>query len=339
MAEKIIEVNQLSKSYQVNVRESGVLGAVKSFFLPKKKKIIAVDDISFSVNRGEMVGYIGTNGAGKSTTLKILTGILVPTNGEVIVNKLNPYKERIKNNKQIGVVFGQRSQLWWDLPVIDSFQIAQKLYNIPLQLYTDRLKLFNEKLEISHLLNTPVRQLSLGQRMRCEIVIAFLHCPDITFLDEPTIGLDIFVKEKLREFIKFMNQTYNTTIILTSHDLQDIEKICDRVIILDKGKILYDDALKHMISNYSVGKQIVLTLTDKKSSLAEVDYLKEIGCRVIEDDSNRVELTFETKDINISKVIHSVEQIACIKDISIRDGSLEEIVKKAYEKDINYGQN
>ena len=236
----IIEVKNLIKTYKTIEKEEGMIGYLKNLIKPKYKEFKAVKGINFQIQEGELVGYIGENGAGKSTTIKMLTGLLTPTSGEVRVDGIVPNEKRIQNNQKIGAVFGQKTQLWWDLPVIESFRLIRKMYKIPENEYRKNLKKFSQLLELEDLLEKQVKNLSLGQKMRCEIAATFLHNPKIVYLDEPTIGLDVFVKEKIRKFIKDINQEKNTTVILTTHDLNDIEDVCNRIILLDNGKIIYD---------------------------------------------------------------------------------------------------
>ena len=231
-----IDVKDLRKSFNVQKSRGGLKGAFQDLFARQYQEVLAVNDISFQIPQGEICGYIGENGAGKSTTIKMLTGILVPTSGQISVGGYVPYQEREKFVQNIGVVFGQRSQLWWDIGVIESFHLLRKVYRVGEQDFRKRLDELVERLQLQELLSRPVRKLSLGQRMRCELVAALLHNPSIVFLDEPTIGLDIVVKSEIREFLKDMNQQHGTTILLTTHDLQDIEALCSRVIMLDAGK-------------------------------------------------------------------------------------------------------
>ncbi len=240
----IIEARGLAKEFKVFQRREGVGGAFRDLFKRDYSILKAVDAINFSVEKGEMVGYIGANGAGKSTTIKMLTGILVPTAGFIEVNGFVPYKDRKEYTRDIGVVFGQRSQLWWDIAVIESYQLLAKIYRVPKEVYKKRLDHFIAILDLGPLLHTPVRKLSLGQRMRCELAGALIHNPSVLFLDEPTIGLDVLAKVKIREFLKEINNEFKTTVILTTHDLGDIEALCSRVALIDKGKMLYDDELK-----------------------------------------------------------------------------------------------
>lgn len=239
----MIEVSHLRKTFRVARRNAGFSQAVKALFHREYEEIHALDDVSFSIGEGEMVGYIGPNGAGKSSTIKILSGILTPDSGDCKIDGRVPWKERREHVKQIGVVFGQRSQLWWDVPVIDSFELLKEIYTIPNGLYQKNLSRLTELLDLQELLRTPTRQLSLGQRMRCEIAASLLHSPKVLFLDEPTIGLDAVSKLAVRDFIKQLNREEKTTVILTTHDMQDIEALASRVILIGKGRILLDGTL------------------------------------------------------------------------------------------------
>lgn len=250
MEENIIHVQNISKQFKISKREAGMKNAIKSFFKREYKTINALDEISFDIKEGEIVGYIGPNGAGKSTTIKIMCGILVPSSGECIINGYVPWKDRKKYVKNIGVVFGQRSGLWWDVPPIDSFELLKDIYEIPQKEYEKKLAELVENLDLDQIKNIPTRQLSLGQRMKCEIAAALLHNPKILFLDEPTIGLDAVAKLSLRKCIKKINEDTKLTIILTTHDMQDIEALTNRIILIGKGKILYDGGLKEIKDKY-----------------------------------------------------------------------------------------
>ena len=245
----IIEVKNLNKRFTVKQKEKGIKGSIKSIIKPKYKKIKAVNNISFTVEKGEMLAFIGPNGAGKSTTIKMLTGILYPTSGEIMVNGINPAKQRKKLAYKIGTVFGQKEQLWTHLTPYDNFKFFGAIYDIPNDEIEDRIEELSNTFELQEFINTPVRNLSLGQRIRCEMVAALIHKPEILFLDEPTIGLDPVVKKNIRNLIKKMNKELGTTIFLTSHDVGDIEKLCKRVIIVNKGKIIMDDTMKNLKSN------------------------------------------------------------------------------------------
>ena len=250
MEKNIIQVQNISKQFKISKRDAGLKNSIKSFLKRNYQTIDALNDINFSIKEGEIVGYIGPNGAGKSTTIKIMCGILVPTTGECEIDGFIPWKDRRKYVKNIGVVFGQRSQLWWDVPPIDSFELLKDIYNITQKDYEQKLSQLTESLDLKDIINIPTRQLSLGQRMRCEIAAALLHNPKILFLDEPTIGLDAVSKLSLRKCIKQINETTNLTIILTTHDMQDIEALTNRIILIRKGKILYDGSLETVKNKY-----------------------------------------------------------------------------------------
>lgn len=254
----MIEVEHLTKVYRNYTRREGLGGAVLDLFKRRHRMIRAVDDVSFSIARGEIVGYIGANGAGKSTTIKMLTGILTPTGGTMTVNGLTPQKDRYAHARQIGVVFGQRTQLWWDLAVIEAFHLLRRIYEIPEARYRQRLEHFIEVLDIRDQLHQPVRKLSLGQRMKCDLCASLLHSPPLLFLDEPTIGLDVAVKERIRRFIKYINREEQSTIILTTHDLTDIEELCPRIIIIDNGKILYDGSQAEIKDRFGRMRRVIL---------------------------------------------------------------------------------
>lgn len=327
----IIEVSNLKKQFKINQKKEGVMGAFLNLFNPKYTIKTAVENISFSINEGEMVGYIGANGAGKSTTIKMLTGILTPTAGEVIIDGLVPYKNRIKNNFKIGAVFGQRTQLWWDIPVIESYNLIQKIYEVPKEIYKRNLDVYTELLGLEELLNIPVRQLSLGQKMRCEIAAAFIHDPKIVYLDEPTIGLDVVVKDKIRSFIKNLNKIKNTTVILTTHDLQDIEEVCERIIIIDNGKVLHTGTIDEVKDRFGKYRTIKFTAKDKNSKLYEVLDKRE-DTSIILDENYNIHVKFDRQKITASGVIDLVSPYCNILDLTIDEPSIESIVKDLYRK-------
>lgn len=254
----MIHIHNVSKRYKIPVRKSGFLASLKAFFRPQYREVLALSHLDLTIADGEIVGYIGPNGAGKSTTVKILSGILRPDEGQVLINDLDPAHDRKRHAQQIGVIFGQRSQLWWDLPVLDSFNLIKEIYKISDSEYAERLEAYVQMFDLQALLQTPVRQLSLGQRVKCDIVAALLHQPKVLFLDEPTLGLDAATKQTVRRLIREINQKYQTTILVTSHDMQDIEQIVDRVVLIGKGTKLYDGPLKTMIKDYGEPQKIVL---------------------------------------------------------------------------------
>lgn len=329
---KVIEVENLRKEFKSYSSRSGLKGAFRDLLTRNYKIIPAVDGVSFTVRQGEMVGYIGENGAGKSTTIKMLTGILTPTSGKVIVNGMNPHKEREKFVRTIGVVFGQRSQLWWDIAVQESFRLLKKVYKVSDQDYNEHMDHVIQTLDIEPLLDKPVRKLSLGQRMRCELAAALIHNPPLLFLDEPTIGLDVLVKLKIREFLKEINEKYKTTILLTTHDLSDIEALCERVIMLDEGKIIYDGSLEHLRSEWGRGKQIAFQF----ASYVEEPLLKQLTSDLkvqwAKGDKSNIWTAQITNHEHMSEVINRVINAYEIVDLAIKEISTEEIIRNIYEK-------
>ncbi|MBL4953604.1 ATP-binding cassette domain-containing protein [Neobacillus sp. OS1-32] len=328
-----IEVKNLRKEFKAYSSRSGLKGAFRDLFTRNYKVVPAVNNISFSVSQGEMVGYIGENGAGKSTTIKMLTGILTPTSGDIRVNGMNPHKEREKFVRTIGVVFGQRSQLWWDIAVQESFRLLKKVYKVTDEQYDDHMQHVIKTLDIEPLLDKPVRKLSLGQRMRCELAAALIHNPPLLFLDEPTIGLDVLVKLKIREFLKEINQKYNTTILLTTHDLSDIEALCERVIMLDEGKVIYDGALHHLKENLADGKELHFQFLEQVDLPAVKKLTSGMPVKWDLDEKEQVFIAnLENDDLLISQVIAIVVAAFKIKDIKINETSTEEIIRNIYEK-------
>ena len=328
-----IEVKQLRKEFKSYSSRSGLKGAFRDLLTRNYKIIPAVNDISFTVKQGEMVAYIGENGAGKSTTIKMLTGILTPTSGEIIVNGMNPHREREKFTRTIGVVFGQRSQLWWDIAVQESFRLLKKVYKVSDEQYNEHMEHVIKTLDIGPLLDKPVRKLSLGQRMRCELAAALIHNPPLLFLDEPTIGLDVLVKLKIREFLKEINEKYQTTILLTTHDLGDIEALCDRVVMLDSGEIIYDGELQSLKDNWAEDKEVHFQFMNQVKQ-AELDALSLPFSVAWEYDEKNQTFIAVIKDEgdHISQLISSVVTSFKIKDIKIHETSIEEIVRNIYEK-------
>ena len=333
----IIEVNNLVKKYRIIEKEEGIKGYFKHLIKPKYKEFNAVNGINFNIEEGELVGYIGENGAGKSTTIKMLTGLLTPTSGNVVVNGIIPSKKRIENNKNIGAVFGQKTQLWWDLPVIESFRLIKKMYKIPENEYRNNLKKFAEILDLNDLLEKQVKNLSLGQKMRCEIAATFLHNPKIVYLDEPTIGLDVLVKEKIRKFIKEINKEKKTTVILTTHDLNDIEDDCDRIILLDKGQIIYDGTKQKFKDTY--GKYVIaeLIINNKTEKLSKNIDLKNI--EILEETERKLKMKFSHEEITIVKIMDEISKYCDIEDIHMKESELEDILKEIYKGAHTNGKN
>ncbi|QCJ41568.1 ATP-binding cassette domain-containing protein [Bacillus sp. S3] len=331
--ENVIEVKKLRKEFKAYSSRTGLKGAFRDLLTRNYKVVPAVNDINFSVKKGEMVGYIGENGAGKSTTIKMLTGILTPTSGEIIVNGMNPHKERERFVQTIGVVFGQRSQLWWDIAVQESFRLLKKVYKVSDEQYDDHMNHVINTLDIEPLLDKPVRKLSLGQRMRCELAAAFIHNPPLLFLDEPTIGLDVLVKLKIREFLKEINEKYNTTILLTTHDLSDIEALCERVVMLDEGKVIYDGALKELKEKWGDRKELQFQFLENINLTAVKKLTHGLPVEWDLDDKNQVfTAALEDNDELISQVIGKVVAAFKVKDVKINETSTEEIIRNIYEK-------
>lgn len=326
-----IDVQLLRKQFKVQKNREGLKGAMLDLFKREHTMVTAVKDISFQIPKGEICGYIGENGAGKSTTIKMLTGILVPTSGKIEVNGYVPHQEREAFVQGIGVVFGQRSQLWWDIGVIESFRLLRKVYRVSETDYRRRLDELVETLELQDLLNRPVRKLSLGQRMRCELVAALLHNPSIVFLDEPTIGLDIVVKTEIREFLKRMNREHGTTILLTTHDLQDIEALCSRVIMLDNGAIIYDGSLDELKERWGKGKEIVFQFTEPAVLPALSALTEDLPVRWSLENEQTAKVWFP-RELNVSELLSRVVGAGLdISDIKIVETNTDEIVREIYQ--------
>ena len=318
----MIEVKHLCKTFRVLKRKGGIRATLKTFIKRNYTYIKAVDDVSFSIKKGEIVGYIGPNGAGKSTTIKMLTGILNPDSGSVRVGGIDPFKDRKKYVKNIGVVFGQKSQLWWDIPVIDSFNLLRDIYKIDKEEYEKNLNELVSLLKLENIINTPVRQLSLGQRMKCELVASLLHSPSILFLDEPTIGLDAVSKVALRKFIKDINQRKQVTIILTTHDMSDIEALSNRVIVIGKGKKLYDGSLSKLKKDFGNSK-ILEIIYNKLDKIPE-------GIDVIKKTNNSILINIG--DNSSSDIIAKFVKVCEVKDINIYEDNIDNIILKLYKE-------
>ncbi|MDF2845761.1 MAG: transporter related [Herbinix sp.] len=320
-----IEVSQLSKTFRVKTKEKGFRGSMKSLFHPKYQSITAVDQISFQVEPGEILAFIGPNGAGKSTTIKMLTGILYPDQGNARVQSLDPKVSRKQLAHQIGTVFGQKEQLWTHLTPYDNFKFFGAIYDLPNQEVEDRIEELKAVFELDSFLNTPVRNLSLGQRIRCEIVASLIHRPKVLFLDEPTIGLDPVVKENIRSLIKRMNKEYKTTIFLTSHDIGDIEKLCKRIIIVNHGRIVLDDSMENIKYHYLNKKIIELKLTEI------TDFSGADGITVLKSKGNHLKLEIDTSKKTITDVLKLIDSEQ-ILDINISNIPLENIITEIYKE-------
>ena len=332
----MIRVENLSKEFKINKKYPGFKGAIKSFFSTEHITKKAVDDISFEINDGEIVGYIGANGAGKSTTIKMMTGILTPTNGIVTVNGIVPYENREKNAKNIGVVFGQKTQLWWDLPISETFSLLKDIYDITDNDFEERMRFFKEILGLDEFFLNPVRTLSLGQRMRADLAAALIHNPKVIYLDEPTIGLDVVVKESVRKAIKEINAKYGTTIILTTHDLNDIEELCNRIIIIDKGKKIYDGEIEGVKEKYGYLTTVEIQVKeninlDKFNEFA--DMKKDEEFNLLYKD-NKLFISFNKNKISSADIIGRTMKKLNVIDFSIKETSIEDIVKKMYRNEV-----
>ncbi|MBQ8998154.1 MAG: ATP-binding cassette domain-containing protein [Clostridium sp.] len=331
----MIRVENLSKEFKINKKYPGFKGAIKSFFSTEYITKKAVDDISFEINDGEIVGYIGANGAGKSTTIKMMTGILTPTNGIVTVNGVVPYENREKNAKNIGVVFGQKTQLWWDLPISETFSLLKDIYDITDNDFEERMRFFKEILGLDEFFLNPVRTLSLGQRMRADLAAALIHNPKVIYLDEPTIGLDVVVKESVRKAIKEINAKYGTTIILTTHDLNDIEELCSRIIIIDKGKKIYDGEIEGVKEKYGYLTTVEIQVKeDNLESFNEFTDIKEDDEFNLTYKDNKLLVTFNKNKISSADIIGRTMKKLNVVDFSIKETSIEDIVKKMYRNEV-----
>lgn len=321
-----INVQDISKTFKVAKRRSGLKATLKSFFKRNYIYVEAVKDISFQIEKGEIVGYIGPNGAGKSTTIKILSGILVPDSGKCTINGLVPYKDRQKYVKDIGVVFGQRSQLWWDIPAEDTFDLLKDIYNISDEEFQKNKEELTTLLNIKDIMGIPVRQLSLGQRMRCEIAASLIHNPSILFLDEPTIGLDAVSKEIVRDFIKKLNKEKKTTVILTTHDMSNIEALAKRIILIGKGQILYDGTLNHLKNKYGHIKKISVKTNDKIKSC------KKNGIISYEKVDNYYNFMIDVSMISVSSFLSYLSSKVNINDIEINSENIDNIIVRMYKE-------
>lgn len=322
---EIIKIKNLSKTFKVKIKGKGFKESIKGIFNPKYKEVKAVKNLNLSVEKGEIIAFIGPNGAGKSTTIKMLTGILCPSKGTVEVLEKDPFKDRKSLSYEIGTVFGQKEQLWMHLSAYDNFKYFGAIYDIPESVVERKIKSFEEIFEISDFINTPVRNLSLGQRIRCEIIAALIHEPKILFLDEPTIGLDPVVKENIRTLIKRMNKEFKTTIFLTSHDVGDIEKLCKRVVIINNGMLAFDDSMENLKYHY-LNKKIIDAKMKEKINLDD-----EEGIKILKDKGYNLKLEVDLKKKSISEALKKLD-IDKVLDINISNIPLEEIIKEIYAR-------
>ncbi len=324
----VIEVRGLSKTFKIYHHRKGFFGSFANLFSRKHRVVQAVHQVTFTIKRGEIVGYLGPNGAGKSTTIKMLTGILVPSDGSVTVNGYTPHRQRKQNAQRIGVVFGQRTHLWFDLPVQESFELLRRIYRIPRAQYHQNVERFDELLNLGDFFQVPVRQLSLGQRMRADIAAALLHNPDILFLDEPTIGLDVLAKSRIRQFIQQINAERQVTVVLTTHDLDDVEKLCKRVLLIDDARLLFD------------GELIALRQLLSRERILRVDYAEVYpdinipGARIVYQEGTHVQYRFFSEQISTAALIQAILRKFKIVDISVQEPEIEELIKTVYEDNL-----
>lgn len=321
----MIELRNINKTFKVAKRGAGFSEAAKALFKKEYTYIKALQNVSFTIGDGEMVGYIGPNGAGKSSTIKIMSGILTPDSGECVINGHTPWKDRVSHVRDIGVVFGQRSQLWWDVPVIDSFELIRDIYKVDDSEYKKTLSQLIELLNIGEIVKIPARQLSLGQRMRCEIASSLLHSPKILFLDEPTIGLDAVSKIAVREFIKTINRENKTTVILTTHDMQDIEALTERILLIGRGRILLDGSLSELKTRHSTHKTLTVDYSGEELPAGE-------HMTVVKDIGGHAEIVIDTEFLTVSQAISYISATVDVKDISVTGESVDEMVVSLYKE-------
>ncbi|MFE3829831.1 ATP-binding cassette domain-containing protein [Streptomyces sp. NPDC059092] len=328
---KAIDVRYLRKEYRIPEKDPGLAGTVRHFVRPRHRTKVAVDAVSFEVEPGEAIGYLGSNGAGKSTTIKILTGLMSPTSGSVQVNGLEPHRDRQKYVREIGAVFGHRTGLWWDLPVTDSFRTLSRMYEIPAATYRANLELFTDLLDLAEILPVPVRQLSLGQRLRVDLAAALLHNPRLIFLDEPTNGLDVNSKAVVRRFIRLLNQQHGVTVFLTSHDMADIEGICDRLIILDNGRKVIDDGVDGVRRRLTTTRRLLVTLAREEDTAAVVSSLRAstgIDCTVT--DRHQISCEFDPGKTSAAHLVGLAMRDHEVVDIELREPTLEHVVQRLF---------
>lgn len=333
----MISVQNLRKEFKKTIKEPGLKGSVKSLFKPKTEIITAVDNISFEVEKGEILGFIGPNGAGKSTVIKMLTGILTPTSGECMINGQIPYKNRKEYVKEIGVVFGQRTQLWWDLALRETYAVLKEIYEVSDKDYKERMAFLNEVLDLESFITSPVRTLSLGQRMRADIAASMLHNPKVLFLDEPTIGLDVVVKDNIRRAIQKINDEEGTTVILTTHDLSDIELLCNRIVMIDKGKKVYDGPINDLKHKYGQMRELCFELKNQ-DALSALDYAKTFSLSdddlAVESDGVEVKVRFNSQKVSVQEVLKYTLNSIDVSDISVKDADIEEIIRRIYKEGV-----
>lgn len=343
--EPIIKMVDINKEFKILKRREGIKGSIQDLFSRDYQTLKAVNDVTAEIMPGEMVGYLGPNGAGKSTTIKMMTGVLEPTSGEIFVNGRIPYENRTRNAQDIGVVFGQRSQLWWALPVIESFRILKEIYRISDKDFKDNLEYYDALVGASELYQKPVRQMSLGQRTLCDILAAFLHNPGVVFMDEPTIGLDVSMKSKIRELVGTLNKERGTTIILTTHDMGDVDALCKRIIIIDKGKMIYDNDIEHLRSFFGAYRTIRIQF-DRHAENLEKDVLEQQASEVeawlkvkfpqaksiaVSVEDSWIQILINEEEVHMMEVVNCIQDNRPIADMNLQEISTESVIRKIYE--------
>lgn len=333
--ENVIELDGITKEFKVLKRHEGINGSIRDLFSRDYKTVYAVKDVSLKIKQGEIVGYLGPNGAGKSTTIKMMTGVLNPSSGKILVNGRVPYKERTRNSQDIGVVFGQRSQLWWALPLVESFKLLKEIYGIETKDYNDMLDFYSSLVDLEPLLHKPVRQMSLGQRTLSDILASFLHNPKICFLDEPTIGLDVAMKSNIRTLIHAINEKMNTTVILTTHDMGDVDALCKRIIIIDKGQMLYDNDIEHLRSFFGSYRTLKIRPQGNAEEKAK-DIEKELAGTdtSVSTEDGWVSILVNEEKSKVLDVLSLIQQNTKIKDMQLQEISTEDVIKKIYTEGV-----
>ncbi|MDD6989930.1 ATP-binding cassette domain-containing protein [Ruminococcus sp.] len=333
----MIYVENLRKEFKKTIKEPGLKGSLKSFIKPKKEIVAAVKDISFDVQEGEILGFIGPNGAGKSTVIKMLTGILSPTSGKCTINGKDPQKDRKTYVKEIGVVFGQRTQLWWDLPLTETYTVLKEIYEVDDSRFKKRMSFLNEVLELDSFISSPVRTLSLGQRMRADIAASLLHSPKVLFLDEPTIGLDVVVKDNIRKAIAKINEEEHTTVVLTTHDLEDIELLSKRIVMIDKGSKVFDGKITDLKENYGQMRELAFVSPDE-NALNVLGYGEKFGLSdddlIQEQDGTSCKIRFNSAIVPVSDMLSYTLSKINVKDINVKDADIEEIIRRLYKEGV-----
>ncbi|ATC62212.1 ATP-binding cassette domain-containing protein [Lactococcus raffinolactis] len=331
--DKMIVVEHLDKTFKKTVKQPGLKAGFKSLFKPQIETFEAVKDLNFEIPKGEIFGFIGANGAGKSTTIKMLTGILTPTSGTCLINGKNPQKNRTAYVKDIGVVFGQRTQLWWDLALQETYSVLKEIYDISDSEFHKRMAFLNEVLDLNTFIKDPVRTLSLGQRMRADIAASLLHNPKVLFLDEPTIGLDVAVKDNIRKAIKQINQEEQTTILLTTHDLNDIELLCDRIFMIDRGQEIFDGSVSQLKQRFGKMHEVRFEMT-QQLEVERLDYHQHFSDLEVIKDGLQVTIQFDATKVAIPDLVKFTLSRANVKDIAVKDADIEEIIRRFFRKEI-----